>query len=154
MEIFDRTLLFSLKQASKYNLDRNAERTILLRHEIVSKRIEIGVDFQKNYVFIDEAGFHTQMMKGRAWSKVGDPANVKVHNRKGVNISIVVCISPFATINFSKVKPLKRGDAEKIEKEFTQPIPKKRKANVDEDDQKNRPKKKKRHYGLLHCQIC
>ncbi|ORE16689.1 hypothetical protein BCV71DRAFT_265417 [Rhizopus microsporus] len=50
----------------KYSLDRDTERTILLRHEIVSKWVEIGIGFQKNRVFIDEAGFHTQMMRGRA----------------------------------------------------------------------------------------
>ncbi|ORE00844.1 hypothetical protein BCV72DRAFT_178854, partial [Rhizopus microsporus var. microsporus] len=43
---------FSLKQASKYNLDRDVERTILLCHEIVNKWIEVGVDFQKNCVVI------------------------------------------------------------------------------------------------------
>jgi hypothetical protein len=82
------------------------------------------------------AGFNTQMMRGRAWSKVGEPAYVKVHSRRGVNLSIVGCISPFGTINFSKVEPLKRSDAEKIEKELQQPTSKKRKA------QENKPLKK------------
>lgn len=63
MEMLTKYYFFSLKQASKYNLDRDAEKIILLRHEIVSKWIEIGVDFQKNCAFIDEAGFHTQMMR-------------------------------------------------------------------------------------------
>lgn len=67
---------FSLKQASKYNTDRNydgnSERTLLLRQDIVRKWKEAGIDFQKkkkNCDFIDEAGFHTQMMGSRAWSK-------------------------------------------------------------------------------------
>jgi hypothetical protein len=34
----------------------------------------MGVDFQKNYIFVDEAGFNTQMMRGRAWSRVGESA--------------------------------------------------------------------------------
>ncbi|KAI9359852.1 hypothetical protein BD770DRAFT_311060, partial [Pilaira anomala] len=60
---------FSLKQqASLYNEERNAERTLRLRHEVVSKWKEIGVDFQNNCVFIDEAGFNTHMIMGRAWS--------------------------------------------------------------------------------------
>lgn len=97
---------FSLKQASKYNAERDSERTLRLRQELVSKWKEICVDFQKNCVFIDEAGFNSQMMRGRAWSRVGEPAKVKVHSRKGVNISIIGCISPFGTINLSKVEPL------------------------------------------------
>ncbi|KAG1176101.1 hypothetical protein G6F70_000065 [Rhizopus microsporus] len=95
-----------LKQASKYNAERDSERTLRLRQELVSKWKEICVDFQKNCVFIDEAGFNSQMMRGRAWSRVGEPAKVKVHSRKGVNISIIGCISPFGTINLSKVEPL------------------------------------------------
>lgn len=87
------------------------------------------VDYQNNCVFVDEAGFHTQMIRGRAWSKKGDPAIVKVHTQKGVNISIVGCIASFGVINFSKVEPLKKTDAEKIEKEFPQQqTSKKRKA--------------------------
>ncbi|KAI8877528.1 hypothetical protein K501DRAFT_130034, partial [Backusella circina FSU 941] len=118
---------FSLKQASKYNADRNLERTLLLRHEIIGKWKEAGVDFQKNCVFIDEAGFHTQMMRSRAWSKKGDPALVQVHSRRGANVTIVGCISPYGTINFSKVEPLKREDMDKLEEEFKDRPNKKRK---------------------------
>ncbi|KAI7897647.1 uncharacterized protein BX663DRAFT_527444 [Cokeromyces recurvatus] len=51
------------------------------------------------------------MMRGRAWSRVGEAAKVKVHNKKCVNTSIIGCISPpFGTINFSKVKPLQQND--------------------------------------------
>ncbi|PHZ14414.1 uncharacterized protein RHIMIDRAFT_275091, partial [Rhizopus microsporus ATCC 52813] len=53
---------------------------------------------------------HIQAIKGQAWSKVEDSANLKIHNRKGVNISFIGCISPFDTINFSKAESLKRGD--------------------------------------------
>ena len=74
---------------------------------------------ESNCVFVDEAGFHTQMIRGHAWSKKGDPAVVQVHTQKGVNISIVGCISPFDVINFSKV-----------EKEFSQLANKKRMAST------------------------
>ncbi|KAL4213081.1 hypothetical protein AB4K20DRAFT_1983283 [Rhizopus microsporus] len=100
---------FSLKQASKYNAERNAERTLLLRQEIVSKWKEVGVDFQKYCGFIDEAGFHTQMMRSRAWSKKGDPATVEVYIR---------------------LEPLKRADMEKLEEEFQKPKGKKRKGDT------------------------
>ncbi|ORE00990.1 hypothetical protein BCV72DRAFT_258995 [Rhizopus microsporus var. microsporus] len=70
------------------------------------KTIELpaGVNFCENYVFIDETGFHSQLMRSRAWSKAGNPVIVKVHTQKGVNISIVGCSSPFGTICFSKLK--------------------------------------------------
>ncbi|KAI9480569.1 MAG: hypothetical protein EXX96DRAFT_537836 [Benjaminiella poitrasii] len=44
---------FCLKQASKYNAERDSERTFCLRQELISKWKEIGVDFQKNCEFID-----------------------------------------------------------------------------------------------------
>lgn len=79
------------------------------------------------------------MMRGRAWSRVGEPAKVKVHSRKGVNISIIGCISPFGTINFSKVEPLQQSDVDKLKKEFPQSKSKKRKA---ETETKKKPLKK------------
>ncbi|KAG1444154.1 hypothetical protein G6F56_010411 [Rhizopus delemar] len=60
------------------------------------------------------------MMRSRAWSKKGDPANVEVHARREANVIIVGCISSYGTINFSKVEPLPRADVEKLEKEYQQ----------------------------------
>lgn len=130
---------FSLKRASLYNEERDAERTLRLRHEVVSKWKEIGVDFRNNCVFVDEAGFNTHMIRGRAWSKVGEPANVTVHKQRGANISIVGCIAYFGTVNFSKVEPLTKTDAEKLEQEYANPATKKRKAK---DPEKKKPLKK------------
>jgi hypothetical protein len=59
--------------------------------------------------------------------KVGETPMVKVPPKKGVNISIIGCISPFGIINFSKVEPLQQKDASQIEKEFPQPESKKKK---------------------------
>lgn len=119
----------SLKQATKYTVERDAPRTLELRFNIVNQWKAAGVSFSENCIFVDEAGFHSQLMRSRAWSKVGDPAIVKVHTQKGVNISIVGCISSFGTVCFSKVEPLKKSDAALIEKEFPGSSPsKKRKA--------------------------
>ncbi|KAI8078245.1 uncharacterized protein B0P05DRAFT_470602, partial [Gilbertella persicaria] len=51
-------------------------------YEIINKWIETGVGSQKNCVFIDKAGFHSQLMRGRARPKVSTPANLKVHTQK------------------------------------------------------------------------
>ena len=123
----------SLKQASKYTIERDAPRTIDLRYDIINKWKEAGVDYQRNCVFIDEAGFNSQLIRSRAWSKVGTPAKVSVNTQKGVNISIIGCIAPFGTVDFSKVEPLKKTDAAKIEKEFhSESNSKKRKALTQE----------------------
>lgn len=102
-----------------------------------------GVDLQKKErkksVFIGGAGFNTQMLRGRAWSRFGEPAKVKVRCRKCVNISIIGCISPFGTINFSKVKPLPQSDVGKLERSFHNLKRKKRKAGT---ETKKKPLKK------------
>ncbi|CEG78601.1 hypothetical protein RMATCC62417_13180 [Rhizopus microsporus] len=108
------------------------ERTIELRYKIITKWKATRIDFQKNCVFIEEVGFNSHQIKGRAWSVKGTPAQVKVPTQKGIHLSIVECISPFGTINFSKVEPLKPSDVAKIEKEFPLPENKKRKAKADE----------------------
>lgn len=61
----------SSKQATKYTADRDAPMTIQLRFNIVTQWKEAGIDFQKNCVFVDDAGFYTQMCmikKGRSSS--------------------------------------------------------------------------------------
>lgn len=125
--------------ASLCNEERDVERTLRLRYEVVSKWKEMDVDFQKNCVFVDEAGFNTHMIRGRAWSKVGEPANTTVHKQRGANISIVECIAYFGTVNFSKAEPLTKGDAGKLEHEYANPASKKRKAK---DPEKKKPLKK------------
>ncbi|KAI8327371.1 hypothetical protein EDC96DRAFT_97541 [Choanephora cucurbitarum] len=67
------------------------------------------------------------MIRGRVWSKVGEPANVTVHKQRGASISIVGCIAYFATVNFSKVELLTKVDAEKLEQEYANPASKKKK---------------------------
>lgn len=113
---------FSSKKGSLYNEERDAERTLRLGHEEVSKWKEIGVDFRNNCVFVDEASFNTHMIRGRAWSKVGEPVNVTVHKQKGANITIAGCIAYFGTVNFLKVEPLTKTDAEKLEEEYANPV--------------------------------
>lgn len=130
----------SLKNAQIYTRDRDAERTLNLRFDFITQWKEAGVDFMKNCVFMDEAGFNSHQIRRRAWAPKGQPALVKVPTQKGMNISIVGCISPFGTINFSKVEPLKPSDAAKIEKQFPQPASKKRKATTTEEP---KPKLKK-----------
>jgi hypothetical protein len=106
----------SLKDTKPYTIKRYATRTLNLRFNIITQWKAAGTDFQKNCVFMDEAGFNSHQIRGRGWAKKGESAVVTVPKKKGVNISIVGCISPFGTINFSKVEPLTQSDVEKIEK--------------------------------------
>lgn len=100
-------------------------------------------------MFIDEAGFNSHQIRSRAWSVKGTPAFLEVPTQRGVNRSIVGCISPFGTITFSKVIPLKDSDVAKIAKEFPVPESKKRKAKTKEDS-KTKVKKGTTAYHVVH----
>lgn len=63
----------------------------------------VGIGLLKNCVFVDQAGFHSQMMKNRAWSKAGEPAKVKVHNQKNANVSTIGYIAARYIIDFPKL---------------------------------------------------
>jgi hypothetical protein len=92
-----------------------------------------------NCVFIDEAGFNSHQIRRQAWSRIGEPAIVKVPTQKGVSVSIVGCIASWGIINFNKVEPLKPNDAALIKKEFPQPEnKKKRKAKTGEAAKRKR----------------
>jgi hypothetical protein len=99
-------------------------------------------------VFVDEAGFNSHQIRSRAWPVKGTPVQVKAPTQKGVNFSIVGCISPFGTINFSKIEPLKHNDVAKIEKEFPLSENKKRKADTDESS-KTKVKKDTTAYHIV-----
>ncbi|ORE04351.1 hypothetical protein BCV72DRAFT_184256, partial [Rhizopus microsporus var. microsporus] len=116
----------SLKNSSIYTMDRDVTRAIELRYKIITERKATGAGFQKNYVFIDEAECNSYQIRSSAWSVKGTPAQVKVPTQKDINLSIVGCIFPFGTINFSKVEPLKPSDVAKIEKGFPLPENKKK----------------------------
>ncbi|KAG2201908.1 hypothetical protein INT46_001567 [Mucor plumbeus] len=89
-------------------------------------------------------------MRGPAWFKVGTPANVKVHTRKRVNLSMIGCICGRGIISFTKVIPLKIGNAELIEKEFHSEVSaKKRKRNTEEPKNQKPLKKGTMAYNIV-----
>lgn len=60
----------SLKNITPYNLERNSDRTIRLRHDFVSAWKTAGVNYMENCVFVDEAGFNSHQIRTRGWSKI------------------------------------------------------------------------------------
>ncbi|KAI9468235.1 MAG: hypothetical protein EXX96DRAFT_459498, partial [Benjaminiella poitrasii] len=59
----------SLKPATKCTAERDSSRTLQLRFDIITQWKTTGVSYRKNYVFVDEAGFHNQMIRSRVWSR-------------------------------------------------------------------------------------
>ncbi|KAI9308132.1 hypothetical protein BJ944DRAFT_156784, partial [Cunninghamella echinulata] len=121
-----------LKRAQKNTMDRDSDRAIDLRYNIVPEWKKIGVEFIYNCVFIDEAGFDTHTIRNRAQPKVDEPAVVKVPTQKGVNVSVIICIPPYGTVNFSEIGLISEEDAKILEQEYsTQHSTKKRKFDTE-----------------------
>ncbi|CEP19281.1 hypothetical protein [Parasitella parasitica] len=109
----------SLKQATKYTAERDAPRTLELRFNKVSQWKAAGVSFSENCVFVDEAGFHSQLMRSRAWSK-----NPSLSFCRRCNQSTWLQTAFYATM-LALSKPYRRmlaKDQEKYNKEPTQQI--------------------------------
>ena len=96
----------TLKKLEKIPAARNSERVLKLRRERIEEWEAIPeLDFAKNCVFIDEAGFnlHTQRNYGR--SRKGTPAKGIVPTAKGITITILGAISQAGVIDISLKKP-------------------------------------------------
>jgi transposase len=96
----------TLKKLEKLTVARNSDRVVALRKEKVEEwNATPGLDFCKNCVFIDEAGFnlHTQRNHGR--SRKGTPAKGTIPTAKGVTITILGAISDAGIIDISLRKP-------------------------------------------------
>ncbi|EIE79873.1 hypothetical protein G6F46_011946 [Rhizopus delemar] len=64
-----------------------------------------NVDFTKNCVFIDESGFHTNMRRSFAWSRVGTRPVVKTPVTRAVTHTVLDAITADTVIHLSLRKP-------------------------------------------------
>lgn len=95
----------SFKRARKLVDKRNALEIRQARKEWVEHWMNTDLDFFTNCVFIDEAGFHTHMIRNMAWSRKGEPANVTVPTQRGNSITIVGAIHARGVVNMTLRKP-------------------------------------------------
>jgi hypothetical protein len=84
---------------------RTTERVIKLRKEKIEQwEIIPSLDFTKNCVFIDEAGFNLHIQRGYDWSLKGTPAKSIVPTGRGVTVTILGAISEARVIDISLKK--------------------------------------------------
>ena len=96
----------TLKKLQKLPAARNSDRVLKLRRERIEEwEATPELDYDKNCVFIDEAGFnhHTQRNYGR--SRKGTPAKGIVPTAKGITITILGAILHSGVIDISSKKP-------------------------------------------------
>lgn len=104
----------SLKRLEKIPAKRNDEDTIRQRRECVETFIaDKDMDFERNCVFLDEAGFNLHIVRNRGWSAKGKPAKTIVPTNRGTSITILGAISSAGVIDISLRKPTSVTNAKK-----------------------------------------
>ncbi|KAI8378347.1 hypothetical protein BD560DRAFT_309149, partial [Blakeslea trispora] len=106
---------FSLKSNKK-----QSECTEETDYQTIHAWREAGVDFTKNCIFIDQAGFNVHLARVGTSTNKGVHTTTKLHTVKGASFSLMGSISPFGVIGMSKVEPLIATDAKKLNEEFLQ----------------------------------
>ncbi|KAG2193614.1 hypothetical protein INT47_007237 [Mucor saturninus] len=96
----------SMKRLEKIPARRNHIDVIEQRKLAVETWLgDEEMDFQKNCVFIDEAGFNVNITRNRGWSKRGTPAKAIVPSARSTSITILGAISVDGVIDISLRKP-------------------------------------------------
>lgn len=98
---------FKHKKLEKLTEYRNSDETLMKRKTTVQSWLsDYEMDFEKNCVFIDEAGFNLHISRTRGWSKVSEPAKTVVTKNKGTTVTILGAISSQGAIDISMRKPV------------------------------------------------
>ena len=96
----------TVKKLEKLPAARNSDRVLKLRREKIEEWEAIPeLDYAKNCVFIDEAGFNLHTQRNYGGSRKGTPAKGIVPTAKGITVTILGAISQAGVIDISLSKP-------------------------------------------------
>ncbi|CEP09528.1 hypothetical protein, partial, partial [Parasitella parasitica] len=116
---------FTLKRTKPVEERRNCPETIQQRYEYVVERMQDrGISYKTNCIFVDEAGFNANLIRGQGYSKKGSTSVVVNATKRAVNLSILAGISYHGVEDVS-VKIVKGGTTGDIFKKFVAGIMKK-----------------------------
>ncbi|CAO0796517.1 unnamed protein product [Mucor circinelloides] len=84
---------FTLKRTKPVEEKRNDPTTIARRKAYVDNMPIDGVSYKTNCIFLDEAGFNANLIRGEGWSRKGENSVVKTKTKRALNITILAAIS-------------------------------------------------------------
>jgi transposase len=98
--------VLSMKKIEKHVESRSSDATIEKRKAKVEEWLQdADMDFMKNCVFLDEAGFNLHLSRTRGWSPKGSRCVIEVPNSKGSNITILGAMTANEVIDVAIRKP-------------------------------------------------
>lgn len=89
---------------------RNSDSNLQTRYEWFMKWKDSDLDFDRNCVFIDEAGSNINMRNSWARSIVGTPATVEIEKTRAPSHTIIGAIHPKSVIHVAMKKPPPRRE--------------------------------------------
>lgn len=111
------TMLITVKRPIFEPEVRNSETNLQTRYEWFMEWKDSDLDYTKNCIFIDEAGFHINLRNNWARSAVGTPAKVIIPKTKSPSHTIIGAIHSSSVIHVvlkkpppKKEKPLKKKE--------------------------------------------
>lgn len=91
----------SLKRATRWPEVRANDDNVQKRYEWVIRWSKTDMDFSRNCIFIDEAGFDINMKPSRAWAPRGQMAVTTIPTARAPSHTIIGAISTVGVINLS-----------------------------------------------------
>ncbi|CEP19424.1 hypothetical protein [Parasitella parasitica] len=91
----------SLKRATRWPEARANDDNVQKRYEWVIRWSKTDMDFSRNCIFIDEAGFDINMKPSRAWAPRGQMAVTTIPTARAPSHTIIGAISTVGVINLS-----------------------------------------------------
>lgn len=98
-------MLVTVKKPTFEPNRRNSPENLLERYEWFLKWKDTDLDFTKNCIFINEAGFNICMRNNWARSDKGSPAIVKIPQTRSTSHTIIGAIHPSGVIYVAMKKP-------------------------------------------------
>ncbi|KAI9265456.1 hypothetical protein EDC94DRAFT_604924 [Helicostylum pulchrum] len=89
----------NIKVVSRHPHAINKEENLQKRADWVEKWIENGMDYLKNYVFVDESGFDINIRRSRGWSPRGSKTITETPSTKATSHSVFGAISTVGVVN-------------------------------------------------------
>ncbi|KAG1469137.1 hypothetical protein G6F56_003437 [Rhizopus delemar] len=84
---------YTLTRVKPVEERRNTVTTTEARYKYINKLLTKGIAYNSNCIFVDEAGFNANLVRGVGYSKKGSQSVVVTQHKRAVNVSILAAIS-------------------------------------------------------------
>lgn len=116
---FTKQCHITCKNARHESIERNSPAKLQQRFNFVQQILESGINYLKECIFLDEAGFNKNMKRSQGWAPKGKTPVILTPSTKSENISVLGAICYLGVVSLSirvpgKARKRKRDEHGKI----------------------------------------